>query len=233
MSARPDRFDERAISCLDEPVRRYLMHALPTGGQLHERVEITMQGRIRVGVWLSFTAQEQFWDHSFCWNARVGLGPAKPLRVVDRYAESHGRTEGRLFGRLRFLRAEDEHATRSAAGRAAVESFWVPARLLPARGARWRAEADDHIVTSISAPPEDPDVHLWIDASGALRRFCVQRWGTDDQADYGYIPFGGRVVAEQRFDDVVIPSQLEAGWWFGTDRYRPSITARITAVVPI
>ncbi|HEX6459909.1 MAG TPA: hypothetical protein VF032_13415 [Thermoleophilaceae bacterium] len=46
---------------------------------------------------------------------------------------------GALFGRFQLFDAHDEDTTRSAAGRAAVESFWWPPSLLPSRWVEWRA----------------------------------------------------------------------------------------------
>ena len=53
-----DRFDASAVARLEEPVRRYLTHALRDGCELHEHVELTMMnGRIKVGTWLAFSAR--------------------------------------------------------------------------------------------------------------------------------------------------------------------------------
>jgi hypothetical protein len=228
-----DRFDASALVQLEEPVRRYLTHALRDGGELHDRVELTMDGRIKVGTWLAFSARHKFHGHEFAWEARAGFGRFRPLHVVDEYRDGTGSTEGRLFGRLRFLHADDEHTTRAAAGRGAAESIWVPASLLPGPGISWRAEAEDHIVASVSVPPEQPEVHLRIDGTGALRSVSLKRWGNVGQADYGYIPFGGEVAGEQRFGDVVIPTVLTVGWWYGTRRYTPFFKATVSAATPL
>ena len=44
---------------------------------------------------------------------------------------------------------------------------------------------------------------------------------------FGPIPFGGRIHAERRFGDLVLPSRVEVGWWLGTPRYRPFFEATI------
>lgn len=228
-----DRFDARSVAHLEEPVRRYLTHALRDGGAPHEHVELAMSGEIKVGAWLSFSARQEFRGHEFVWRAHAGLGSVRPLHVVDRYRDGRGSIDGRLFGRASFLHADDEHTARAAAARGAAESIWVPASLLPDRGVSWRAEDDDHIVASVTAPPEHPEVHLRIDASGALRSVCVDRWGDVGRAGYGYIPFGGDVAAEQRFGDVVIPTVVTVGWWYGTPRYRPFFKATVSAAAPL
>lgn len=229
----PDRFHVGLVAGQPEPVRRYFIHALREGGRLSEAVELSMTGSIRVGRWLSFTAQQRFRGREFTWDARAGIGPMRPLRVIDRYRDGRGSTEGTVFGRLRFMRAADDNTTRAAAARAAAESIWVPASLIPGRGVDWRAESDDHIVATISVPPERPDVHLTIDERGSVRCSWLDRWGNVGRDDYGYIPFGVTVHEDARFGDVVIPASVEVGWWYGTPRYRPFFAATVTAATPV
>ena len=53
------------------------------------------------------------------------------------------------------------------------------------------------------------------------------RWGNAGRKEFGYIPCGSEVRAERRFGDVVVPSEVTVGWWFGTPEYDPFFTARI------
>jgi hypothetical protein len=230
VTQRAGRFDPASIAELEEPVRRYLTHAIADGAPLHSGARLAMAGRIKVGRWLSFTAQQEFSGHAFTWRARAGAGPVRPLHVTDRYADGAGSTEGRLFGRLRFMDAHDENTARAAAGRAAAESIWVPATLLPQNGVTWRAESNEVIAASFEVPPEQPELKLGIDAAGAVRTVSVMRWGNSGQERFGYIPFGGHVHAERRFGDVVLPSRVTIGWWFGTPRYAPFFEATILSV---
>lgn len=226
-------FDAASLASLDEPVRRYFIHALADGEPLHERIELRMTGRIRVGRWLGFTAKQRFSGHDFEWLARAGIGPLKPLYVADRFKDGRGSTEGRVLGRARFLHSEDANTARSAAGRAAAETIWVPASLLPQRGVSWRAEGEDHIVARVPVPPEEPKVHIRINPSGGVTSVSLLRWGNVGRPDFGYIPFGGRISAERRFGDAVIPSRISIGWWFGTPRFSPFFEATVTDARPL
>lgn len=204
---------------LEEPVERYLRHALR--GERHAAaVRGTMSGRIKVGAWLPFTAEQACDGRSFLWRARVGGGL---LVVTDRYADGAGSTEGRLFGRLRVFGVADSDTTRSAAGRTALEAIWCPAALLPERGVTWHTEAPDVIVASWELPPERPEIRLRIDERGGLRAAWAQRWQGRD----GYVPCGCEVHAERRFGDLVVPSRVTVGWGFGTPAYRPFFTAEL------
>ena len=206
---------------VDEPVRRYLQHAIAEGAHAHRGVRLEMSGRIKVGVWLPFDAEERCDGTSFEWRARVG----RMLVVEDRYANGAGSTEGRLFGRRRLFGTDDADTVRSGAGRAALEAIWAPMSLLPERGVTWRAESSDLIVATWDVPPERPEVHFRIDDRGAVQSAWAQRWSPS-----GYRPCGCKVHAERRFGDLVVPSRMTVGWGFGTPAYAPFFRAEIHAL---
>jgi hypothetical protein len=218
---------------LDEPVRRYFEHALHGDAERARGVRLEMKGRIRAGAWLPFNAQQESDGRSFTWRARVGVGRLALLTVVDGFAAGAGATEGRLFGRRRVLRSEGTDTSRSAAGRAALEAVFAPMSLLPDRGVTWRAEDEALIVASLDIPPERPELRLRIERDGALRSVSALRWGNAGQREFGYIPCGCEVRAERRFGDLVVPSSVEVGWWFGTPRYAPFFEAEVLALAPI
>ena len=225
------RFTPDQLAGLDEPVRRYFNHAIADGSVLPGGVRMAMRGHIKVGLWLPFTAVQTVDGRSFAWQARVGRGPLTPLRVTDRYADSIGRTEGRLLGQVTLFGTEDYDTARSAATRAAIESVvFAPPSVLPDRGVAWRAETDHVIVARFDLPPEHPEVRLSIDEHGALRTVTAQRWGNAGETAFQYIPFGGEIHAERRFGDLLLPSSVSVGWWFGTPRYEPFFKALITDV---
>jgi len=114
------RFEPASLAALDEPVRRYFSNAVCDGASLIARIWLTMVDRIKVGpVWLAFTAEQEFDGHEFAWRANAGLGPFKPVHVVDQYRAGAGSTDGRIFGRLSFLHADDENTARAGAACAA------------------------------------------------------------------------------------------------------------------
>ena len=88
-TADPTRhFTTDMLAGLDEPVRRYFTHAIRDGSPLPNGVRMAMSGRIKVGFWLPFTAEQTVDGRSFTWRARVGRGWLTPLRVNDRYGDS-------------------------------------------------------------------------------------------------------------------------------------------------
>src|SRR5215212_2642083 len=164
----PQRFRRALVSRLDEPVRRYLTHAIAEGALLGPAAELRMSGWIKVGAWLPFAATERCSARSFEWRAGVGWGRVRPLRVLDSYAAGRGYTRGRLLGRMTLFEA------------CAV----------------------------------------------------AERWGNARQKEFGHIPCGCEVHAERRFGEVVLPSRVTVGWWFGTPRYAPFFRSEITDLAP-
>ena len=219
------------LAGLDEPVRRYFSHAIAEGTGLSKGVRMAMSGRIKVGLWLPFTADQTTDGRSFTWRARVGRGALTPLRVTDHYADSIGRSEGRLLGRLTLFYADDANTARSAATRAAIESVvFAPVSVLPGSGVTWRAETDSVIVACFNLPPEHPEVRLRIDQHGAIQTVSALRWGNVGEKTFQYLPFGGHAHTERRFGDLVLANTLSVGWWFATPRFAPFFRAEISSV---
>jgi hypothetical protein len=213
-------FDAATLDGLDEPVQRYFRHAIRNGAELPRGVRLAMSGRIKVGLWLPFSAVEACDGRSFVWHAKVGRGL---LVVTDRFDRGAGSTEGRLLGRARLFRAADANTTRSAAGRAALEAIWSPPSLLPDYGVAWRARSDEVIIAGWDLPPERPEIHLRIDRQGAVQSAWARRW----RGDSGYVSCGCEVHAERRWGDLLVPSSVTVGWEFGTPAYEPFFSAQI------
>ena len=226
------RFDPVVLDELDEPVRRYLQHALAAGTRLSRGVRLQMRGEIRVGAWLRFRSVWEGDGRSFSWRATAGPGPLRLLRVHDQFAAGRGSMDIRLrpplrrLPVLRLLHAENEDVARSGAGRAALEALWVPMALLPDRGVRWRAESHDLIVASWEVSPEQPELHIRIGPGGQVRSYSALRWRS---TKHGYVPFGADVLAESRFGGLTIPSGLTAGWGHGTADWSPFFKSEVTA----
>ena len=225
------RFEPRMLADLDEPVRRYLTHAVAEGAPLWRGARLALSGRIRVGLWLRFNSVWEGDGRSFSWGATAGPGPLPLLHVHDRFSAGAGSMEVRLRAPLtrrpgvRLFRAETADVARSGAGRAALEALWVPPALLPDRGVRWRAETDEVIVAAWSVPPERPEVRITIAADGAVRSQVALRWR---DGEHGYVPFGADVHAERTFGGLTVPARLTAGWGHGTGAWSPFFRCEVT-----
>ena len=131
-----------------------------------------------------------------------------------------------------MFHSDDQNIVRSAAARAATEGILAPVGLLPSPTRRWHAASDTEIVVDLALAPERLALHLTIDNDGAVQSVNLQRWGDAGVKAFGYLPFGGDILAEKRFGDFVLPSRLRVGWWHGTERFRPFFEAEIISAVP-
>jgi hypothetical protein len=225
------RFDASMLSSCDEPVRRYFTHAIAHGAPLEPRMRLRMTGRIKIGLWLPFTAEQDCDGSSFVWRARVPRH-VPLLTVTDSYVDGRGSIDGRLLGAMRMFHSDDQNIVRSAAGRAAIEGIVAPIGLLPSPTRIWHAATDNEITVDLVLPPERPALHLTIDNAGAVQSVNLQRWGDVGRKTFGYIPFGGDVLEEKRFGDSVLPSRLRVGWWHGTERFSPFFEAEMISAAP-
>jgi hypothetical protein len=226
-------FGAHLVAGLDEPARRFLLHAIAEGTPLAPAARLTMHGWVRAGAWLPFRATQDASARAFSWRARVGLGPLTVLRVVDRYGAGEAVTDVRLLGRVGLAHADDPDTVRSAAGRAALEAvMYAPGALLFCRDARWRAVADDEVVVAWDVGPVRPEVHVRVGPDGALRGVHALRWGRHGTEQHQEIPCGADVHELGRFGPWTLPRRFEVAWWYGTPRRAPFFRARIDAWAP-
>jgi hypothetical protein len=184
-----------------------------------------MTGRTKAGFWLPFTAQQDCDGSSFSWHAQVPRH-VRLMAVTDSYDKGRATIDGRLLG-VRMFHSADQNIVRAAAGRAATEGILAPVGLLPSPTRNWYAESDNEITVNLALAPECPSLHVTIDNDGAVKSVNLQRWGDAGKKAFGYIPFGGDILAEKRFGDFVLPARLRVGWWHGTERFSPFFEAEI------
>ncbi|MCU0551367.1 MAG: hypothetical protein MUC48_18620 [Leptolyngbya sp. Prado105] len=217
-----ERFSKDMIADQPEPVQRYFLHAIAPGTLLANAVHLTMQGTIRLAPnqdWMPLQAEELLSTQGFIWKATAGQG-AMQMQGADYYTNGNGRMRFSLWGLIPVVNADNPDVMRSAIGRWAGECFWLPSALLPQRGVSWCAIDTNTIQASFKADNEPMTLTFVIDNQGRLLRSSLLRWGdqTEDK-QFTEIPFGGEYPAERTFGGYTIPSQMGAGWWFGTDRY--------------
>jgi hypothetical protein len=221
-SSEPELFTQEMIRDLPEPVQRYFRHAIALGTPLSTSVRLTMQGKICLApeqAWMPLKAEEILSTKGFIWKAIAGRGLMQ-MRGADYYTQGEGRMRFLLWGLIPVVNAHSPDIIRSAVGRWAGEYFWLPSALLPDQGVSWQAIDQNTIQASLKADEEPITLTFVIDEQGKLLQSFLPRWGdqTEDK-HYTEIPFGGRYQAEATFGGYTIPTQMGAGWGFGTERY--------------
>ncbi len=216
-------FTTEMVAELPEPVQRYFLHAIQPGTPLANSVKLKMNGSFRLSPdkpWLPMQAEQIISAlKGFVWKAKIGSGLMK--FIGSDYCFNHfGRTKFSIWGIIPVVNAHNQDITRSAIGRFVGESFWLPSALLPQNGVNWQVINDNTIEAIIKVDGKHINLKFVIDSNGKLLKMSLPRWGdkTEDSS-YAYIPFGGKVLEEETFGGFTIPSQINVGWWFGTDKY--------------
>jgi hypothetical protein len=217
----PGVFTPRLVDGLPEPVQRFFTHAIAPGAPLPQAVRLQLRGSMRPRPGASrfeLEAEETLAPAAgLVWEARTRIGPL-PFRIVDSYFEAEGRVRGTVLG-IPLLRAAGPEVSRSSRHRTAAESLWAIPALLPRPGISWEATGDDTIRFALTIDGEAVPVTIGIDVRGAVTTMQMERFGDEGREEWGPTPYGFTVLAERTFGGLTIPSQLEGGWWFGTDRY--------------
>jgi hypothetical protein len=222
-------FDPQHIADRPAPVQRYLLHAIAPGTPLASAVRLRMHGAIKVKRLRPFKAEQVIVaGRGFIWRARIKLG-GSAIRGFDRFVDGEGGMRWKLCGTLPVSRASGADIGRSAAGRFAAESVWLPSLL-----------CDDHVAWQVDAvglahahlPIGDTAIDLALALShGSLQSVALSRWGNPGGGAFREVAFGAQVDQEATFGGYTIPARLRAGWHFGSERFeREGLFFRVVIV---
>ncbi|MFG2006806.1 DUF6544 family protein [Spirillospora sp. NPDC048911] len=211
-------FTPARVQHLPPPARRWLIHAIQPDTPLLTTTRLSMHGRIRIGAWWRFQAEQILRPPTgFVWAATTHLAGV-PVTGFDRYTDGAGQMRWRLLGALPLISAAGPDTTRSAAGRLAAEFVLSPASAL-APWITWEPIDDHQALARVTIGPRTHLVTVTVAASGALTSVSLPRWGNPDGHAHRQHTFGVKVYSETTFDGFTIPSYATAGWWHGTDRW--------------
>jgi hypothetical protein len=234
--AQPPVYDPAMVAGLPPVAQRYFARAIRPGTPLHRMVRLEMSGTFTLnGKAMPMQARQILAPpgRGFVWQAGIGAG-------LMRFAGSDGYLSGPsgaeswtkfwLGGLVPLVRigGSTDHA-RSAATRAALESVWVPATLLPQSGAIWTETGPDTAEIRFAATPDLPPVQVTLNAEGDMIEVWSLRW-SDANPDkrYRLQPFGGRMLDWAEYRGFRIPSRVEMGNHWGTPDHAPFFKADIT-----
>jgi hypothetical protein len=141
-----------------------------------------------------------------------------PIFGADRLVDGVCDVRWKLLGLLPVMQASGEDVTRSAAGRIQGEAVWLPSVLCHPEVV-WTELNDSQLQADFAAFGEPAHLTLTLDAQGAIQQVAVQRWGQPEGGDYHYTTFGVIAETSGTFEGYTIPTQIRAGWFFGSDRF--------------
>ncbi|HEX6315314.1 MAG TPA: DUF6544 family protein [Gemmatimonadaceae bacterium] len=210
-------FSEAELDELPEPVRRYLRAAIAPGTPLAVSAHLRMHGRVKLGVWAPFRAQQTLSPHhGFVWRGRV-MGV---LGGSDHYLDRRGVSQWKIAGVFTVIHQAGPDTSRSSAGRCGIEAMWLPTVLLPRFGVNWSAPSKDHVIARHTVDDTAVDAHYRIDNDGLPTSVRIARWGDPNASGtFGWHPFGGEFTGHRSFNGVTIPHRGRFGWSFGTPQW--------------
>lgn len=212
-SFQPERFTD-----IPTPAQRYLAHAIAPNTPLATAVWLKMHGEIRLKNWQPFQAEQVICQRQgMIWQATVWMN-GLPILGWDRLVNENGAMRWKLLGLFPVVTAEGRNITRSAVGRLHGESMWLPS-LFCNQDVAWTAPDASHIHIKLGQLGETTDLVLAIDSTGKMTQLAFKRWGNPAGAEYYYEYFGAYLEKEETFSGYTIPTQVRAGWYFGSDRF--------------
>jgi hypothetical protein len=215
-------FDPDAFAAqLPEGAVRYLRHAIQPGAPITRSAQIRFHGRMRLQPrwpWLPFSARQIVQvGQGFQFEARAWLGPL-PVTTEERYDGDTAVSRIRLLGLIPVTTKGGPDMQRAARQRLVVESIWLPSAFLPTSGAMW-SEQNGQLRLVVPVHGEEVAATLRIGPTGDLRELHIERWSNlTDDGSYTWIPFAAQATAERTFGDYMVPSEVQATWWAGTER---------------
>lgn len=215
------------LTDLPEPAERYLKHAITnslrqSNDPLATAVRLKMHGEIKLKNWQPFQAHQVIaYQNGMLWKATVWM-KGMPIFGWDRLINGQGAMQWKLLGLFRVMKASGADTTRSAVGRMQGEYVWLPSVFLH-RDVTWSVptEASDntHVCADLTLLDETTHLDLKIAPSGQLQAACFKRWGDPGDSQPHYENFGVVVEDEGTFSGYTIPTQIRAGWYFGSSRF--------------
>lgn len=233
--ARPtDRFrvfDPTELDGFPEPVQRWMRHAITPGATLLSGVDQEWSGHLRLGrSWRQFCSRQRATlRDGFVWSARTRLR-GLPVAGFDRFTHDEGQMSWRVLRRVRLASESGEEVTRSSAGRHAAELLAAVPSVALDPTVRWEEVDDQHATAHLMVGGKDQAVTVRVDPVGRLREVSMERWGTPPAWPYGQYAFGALLGEERRFDGYLVPTEVVAGWHFGTPRWDEGMFLRYRVV---
>ena len=218
------RFDPASIADLPEPARRFLLHSIEPAARLARSIDLRMEGQFlpTTGAdFASLVAEERVTPgRGFVWRADLVASKIE-INGAETFIDGAG---CRSFWRS-FLPARDDSAdvSRSLAGRAALESVFVPTTLLPQRGATWTAVDADRAEVALGDAGAATSVVITVAPDGRLASATCERWG-NDTADRAWTKQAFTIdvdltAPELRVSGIAVPGKFAAAWGRGDQRH--------------
>lgn len=204
------RFGAELARPLSEPARRWLLHSVDVNTPMYTRVDLELEGHLKIGTWRPFTAHLMVRPHhGYRWSVSTHIGGVR-VDGLESMSPAIAHRTWEAAGLVPVLRTSGADLLNSAAGRLAADSVFVPTAF---DRATWEPSVDpDSAFATWRIGSRVDRVRLDVAPSGRLRSVSLRRWGSPPGASYGRHPFSMRFEQEVSYDGVTIPRTLTAAW---------------------
>lgn len=212
-------FNSQLLTELPAAARRYLERAIAPGTLLASAVRLWMHGNIKLGQkWYPFSGEEVIcWNRGMIWRATTWM-QGLPIWGSDYVVDGVGSARWKLLGLFPVMQASGQDVSRSGLGRMQGEAVWLPA-VFCHPDVTWTALNGSEVQANFVTLEQPVQLTLSLDEQGLLTQAKFDRWGNPDGGEYHYEAFGVRVQESGTFGGYTIPTQIQAGWFFGSDRF--------------
>lgn len=211
-------FRPSQIHGFPEPARRYLKHAIASNTPLAAAARLRMHGEIKLRRWFPFEAEQVIrCDGEMIWSATVRMH-GLPIRGFDRPVNREGAMRWTLLGILPIMTASGPDITRSAVGRVAAESVWLPS-VFCGDDVSWTTSDLFHPSAHIEVQGQATVIDLTISDHGRSEAVKLTRWGNPEGTHFHEVGFGAVVEKEDTYAGYTIPTRLRAGWHLRDRRF--------------
>jgi hypothetical protein len=210
-------FTPALLTDLPAAARRYLQRAIAPNIPMASAVRLGMHGTIKLGQkWYPFKGEEVIcWNRGMIWRATTWM-QGLPIWGSDYVVDGVGNAQWKILGLFPVMQASGQDVSRSGIGRMQGEAVWLPAVFCHS-DVSWTALNELQVQANFVTLEQPIQLTLSLDEQGLLTQAKFKRWGNPDGGEYHYEAFGVRVQESGTFGGYTIPTQICAGWFFGSD----------------
>ncbi len=209
------RFSYAQLEGLPEPVQRYFKYALKEGQPYVRYVRLKHKGQFKTQPdksWVPIEGEQYFTASppGFIWKGRTTFFTAH-----DRFVNGEGNLTVRLLHLFKMVDTEGLEADEAELQRWVSENFWFPTNLLPGPFVEW--EAIDRNTAKLNYAYKHLSFSMLtrFNEKGQIIRVEVERYKEPGQKK----TWIGRAGAYEAFDEMMIPTFIEAVWKEDTEEY--------------
>ena len=215
----PIYLEETELPGLPAPVQRYFRAVLRDGQPILHSADIHTAGRFLLDAekdrWAPFDATQYMVARpsGFDWTACMRMGHGLSVYVRDAYAQGEGVLRADLLGLIpvMHLRGTPDLAEGELL-RYLAESVWLPTRLLPSQGVRWKAIDDTRAIATLTEGTTAVSLEFRFDPEGLITSVWTPARPRLDGKQIVPTPWLGRWTQYGDYHGMRIPIEGEVSW---------------------